>query len=171
MNTQQATHLIFQEPISEARIKELVEVYKIDPAVANIDLEMVKMKLRDGKEGENWTQEQCESVEIEYKRFLHLCRKYGKGLTPWGLVDTMWHYHILDTIAYHKDCQNVFGRYIHHYPYFGMRGEEDKQNLLKAGERTAKLYEQEFGENLFERMEDPCWHWCKDECWHACAEE
>ncbi len=157
--------------LSEERVKALIERYGILPEIAAIDLEMVKLKLQHPREGEGWDKERCDKVEIAYKRFLHLCKKYGKGITPWGDVDTMWHYHILDTIAYHKDCQKAFGKYLHHFPYFGMRGEEDYQNLLKAGERTKQLYEQEFGESLETESKDPCWHYCQDECWHYCADE
>ncbi len=59
-----------------------------------------------------------------------------------------WHAHILDTMAYHKDCQYLFGRYIHHYPYFGVRSEEDRENLEKAYSNTQKLYLIEFGEEI-----------------------
>ena len=155
-------------PLSEERINYLVEECKIAPEIAVIDLEKVKKKLQDPNEGKGWTPEYCDLVEVEYKRFLHLCKKYGKGMVPWGDVDTMWHFHILDTKAYHEDCQKAFGKYLHHFPYLGMRSKDDKQNLLNAGKRTKELYEKEFGETMGSKFEDPCWHWCQDECWHAC---
>ncbi|SDR54213.1 hypothetical protein SAMN05216597_5649 [Pseudomonas cannabina] len=44
-----------------------------------------------------------------------------------------------------KDCQNIFGYYFHHYPYFGARGNDDKKNLGKAFELVQELYKEEFG--------------------------
>ena len=43
------------------------------------------------------------------------------------------------------DCRRVFGFYLHHFPYFGMRGPDDAAALARAGERTRELYEAEFG--------------------------
>jgi hypothetical protein len=60
-------------------------------------------------------------------------------------VDKFWHGHILDTLKYAEDCDVIFGRFLHHFPYFGMRGAEDAANLARAGEVTQRLYLQEFG--------------------------
>ena len=65
--------LIYPDPISVERVSYLINQKGIDPVIANLDLEMVKMKLREPEEGENWTHKQCDSAEIEYKRYLHLC--------------------------------------------------------------------------------------------------
>jgi len=42
----------------------------------------------------------------------------------------------------------VFGCFLHHFPYFGMRGEDDAANLRAAGKNMHSLYEREFGEAL-----------------------
>ena len=60
-------------------------------------------------------------------------------------MDKFWHAHILDTRKYIEDCERVFGCYLHHFPYFGMRGADDAAALARAGERTRALYEEEFG--------------------------
>lgn len=62
------------------------------------------------------------------------------------LVDDMWHSHILDTRAYHDDCDRILGRYLHHFPYFGMRGEDDAQALHDAYADTIERYRRAFGE-------------------------
>ena len=80
----------------------------------------------DQEEGMGWTADQVESAEVEYKRYLNLCMVYGKGMVPNKIMDQTWHYHILDTIAYHEHCEKLFGGYMHHYPYFGMRGEQGR---------------------------------------------
>jgi hypothetical protein len=92
------TVLIYPDPISVERVSYLINQKGIDPVIANLDLEMVKMKLREPEEGENWTHEQCDSAEIEYKRYLHLCKKFGKGIVPNKIMDKFWHYHILETL-------------------------------------------------------------------------
>jgi hypothetical protein len=141
----------------------------IDPSIAGLDLEMVKMKI--AKEDElNWTPEQVESAELEYKRYLHLCLKEGKGIVPNKIMDEFWHYHILDTRAYSKDTERVFGHYLHHFPYFGIRGEEDAANLKSAFERTKGLYEAHFAEPMAREEHQDCWHDCENRCWHACSE-
>lgn len=47
----------------------------IDPVVSVIDLEMVKLKLREPDEDKVWTADECEEAKTEYKRFLHLVKK------------------------------------------------------------------------------------------------
>jgi hypothetical protein len=74
--------LTYPDPISSERISFLINDKNIDPKVAELDLEMIKMKLRETEEGEGWTFEQCDSAEIEYKRYLHLCLVFGKGIVP-----------------------------------------------------------------------------------------
>jgi hypothetical protein len=150
------------------RISHLIHQSGINPDIAAIDLEMVKMKMQDPEEGAGWSAAQCESGEIEYKRFLHLCQKHGKGMVPTNTMDTMWHYHILDTRAYHADCQNIFGGYMHHYPYFGMRGEQDAQDLSDAFDRTKSLYMESFGEPIIGNEHTDCNRDCQGRCWHAC---
>ena len=56
----------------------------------------------------------------------------------------MWHYHILDTQAYEKDCQSIFGQILHHYPYFGINGTKGKKQLVSAFDRTKMLYQETF---------------------------
>jgi len=166
---EQTKTMTLPEPITTERISELIHERKTDPTVAAIDLSMVKMKLQDPDEGLGWTVEQCESAEIEYKRYLHLCKVHGKGIVPNKIQDQMWHYHILDTRAYHKDCEELFGYYMHHFPYFGMRGEEDAKNLENSFYKTKELYEQAFGEPMSRDEQMKCWHDCQNRCWNACS--
>ena len=167
-----AGSLVVPDPIGVERIEYLVSK-GIDSDIAEIDLEMVKMKMTDPDEGAGWTVEQCEDAEVEYKRFLALGRKFPYpmySVVPNKIMDMMWHYHILDTRAYCRDCDRVFGGYFHHFPYFGMRGEEDASNLREAFEKTNRLYETAFGERMDRTEMQSCWHDCEGRCWHACAE-
>src|SRR5207245_7132098 len=118
-------------------------------AIQALDLDPIKFKLMDPEEGQGWSREYVDQMAIEYKRFLTLSVKYPEEtIAPSKDVDKFWHGHILDTMKYAEDCQNVFGYFLHHFPYFGMRGEEDAANLAEAGRTTNRLYEQEFGETL-----------------------
>jgi hypothetical protein len=111
-----------------------------------LDLGPVKFKLMDCEEGEGWSREFVEHMETQYKRYLTLVAKYPReAIAPDKDVDKFWHAHILDTRKYIDDCERVFGFYLHHFPYFGMRGAEDAAALAGAGERTRELYAAEFG--------------------------
>jgi len=116
-------------------------------AVMQLDLEPIKMKLMHAASGEGWSLEKANAVEKEYRRFLCLMKIYpDEDTAPLVDVDTFWHYHILDTMKYAADCEQVFGYFLHHYPYVGMRGEDDEQFRLDSGDRMRELYEATFGE-------------------------
>jgi hypothetical protein len=163
--------LVFPSAQDQDHIETLI-TKGIAPAIASLDLEMVKMKMREPEEKLGWTHEQVEAAEIEYKRYLTLCLRFPypkHSVVPNKIMDTMWHYHIMDTKAYHKDCNTVFGHYLHHYPYFGLRGEEDAKNLKSAFEKTKEYYISEFREPMTRDAAGDCWHDCESRCWHACS--
>lgn len=115
-------------------------------AIAALDLEPIKVKLMHKESGPGWPLERANAVELEYRRFLTLMKKFPDEQTsPPVDVDTFWHHHILDTMKYAADCQAVFGYFLHHFPYIGMRGEEDAATLVRIGHRMKELYEEEFG--------------------------
>lgn len=115
-------------------------------AIAELDLDPIKVKLMHKESGEGWSLERANAVEFEYRRFLTLMKKFpNEPTSPLVDVDTFWHYHILDTMKYAADCQAVFGYFLHHFPYIGMRGEEDAATLARLGRRMQELYEAEFG--------------------------
>ena len=116
----------------------------IENSVAGIDLSNITWKLQD-KESKGWDKETCDVAELEYRRFLTLKKIYPKQtLVPNKIIDDIWHQHILDTASYRKDCKDVFGVFIDHYPYFGMHGDEDQKNLQSTFEKTKKLYFEHF---------------------------
>lgn len=115
--------------------------------IDELDFEMVKLKLQDTDEGEGWSREYADAVCVEYKKFLSLTRKYpDRAIVPSSPVDKFWHQHILDTQKYGPDCEAVFGFFLHHFPYFGMRGEEDAANLSVSWDTTIDVYREHFGE-------------------------
>lgn len=115
--------------------------------IADIDLEPIKVKLMHEESGEGWTLEKANAVEFEYRRFLYLMKTFPTEQTaPLFDVDTFWHYHILDTQKYAVDCEQIFGYFLHHFPYIGLRGEDDAAAHQRVGERMRALYEATFGE-------------------------
>ena len=111
-----------------------------------LDLTPIKMKLMHAESGEGWSERRANAVEAEYRRFLFLMKKYpDDGAAPTVDVDTFWHYHILDTMKYARDCEATFGFFLHHYPYVGMGAGADEGERDRAGERMREIYESEFG--------------------------
>ncbi len=116
-------------------------------AIAELDLDPIKVKLMHEESGEGWTLEKANAVAVEYRRFLILMKLFPHEQTaPLFDVDTFWHYHILDTMKYAADCEHVFGYFLHHFPYIGLRGEDDEKAHHRVGERMRELYETTFGE-------------------------
>lgn len=116
--------------------------------IEKMDFSMIKLKLQDTEEGESWDIQQCEDAEREYKKFLALKRFYPeKDIVPNKIVDEFWHRHILDTKKYAEDCELLFGYFLHHFPYFGMTDDQDKQCLINAFEETKELYKLHFEED------------------------
>ena len=98
-------------------------------------------------EGQGLAEAELDVMEREYRRFLALHLAFPEAdIVPCKLVDEMWHRHILDTIAYRHDCDALFGRFLDHFPYFGMRGDEDAQALNDAYADTIERYRDAFGE-------------------------
>lgn len=132
------------------------------PEIEELNFERIKWKLSDENEGEGWSEELCELAEQEYKKYLTMVKLFPElDIVPNKIMDKFWHQHILDTMAYAEDCNLIFGHFIHHYPYFGMHGDADKENLMNAFDKTKKIYKSIFGAN----MEDADPARCKD---HSC---
>lgn len=112
-----------------------------------LDLANVKMKLADSEEGPGLSGDEIALMETEYRKFLALHLMHPDAdIVPCKIVDEMWHRHILDTAAYRVDCDSIFGRFLDHFPYFGMRGDEDAQALNDAYADTLDRYREAFGE-------------------------
>jgi hypothetical protein len=116
-------------------------------AIATLDLDPIKVKLMHAESGEGWTRAYADEMEFEYRRFLYLMKKYPhEQAAPLFDVDIFWHYHILDTMKYAEDCQAMFGYFLHHFPYVGLRGEDDLELHHQVGDRMRDLYEETFAE-------------------------
>lgn len=122
---------------------------QIVAAIRALDLDPIKVKLMDAEEGQGWSREYADCMEVAYKRFLTLLVTHPETtIAPSKGIDKFWHAHILDTMKYAEDCQNVFGYFLHHFPYFGLRGAQDAAQLAQAGQDMERLYRDEFGEPM-----------------------
>jgi hypothetical protein len=111
-----------------------------------IDLTNVRRKLADPEEGRGYSAAALDSMEAEYRRYLALKLAFPDAdIVPCKIVDEMWHQHILDTMAYAIDCEALFGYFLHHYPYFGMRDDAEAQQLIDAYADTIERYTAAFG--------------------------
>jgi len=70
-------------------------------------------------------------------------------LVPTRDIDKVWHQHILHTREYARDCDRVFGAFVHHAP-----GAEDstemKEHMRLNFEKTQAFYVDLFGEEYVE---------------------
>ena len=117
-------------------------------AIQALDLESVKLRVMDAELGEGWTREYADSIEVAYKHYLTMLVKYQDDAEDILLskdVDEFWHTHILQTIKYAEDCQNVFGSFLHHSPHIGERSPAVLEKRVALAEKTRQLYEREFG--------------------------
>ena len=110
-------------------LKQVTNYTQLDEKIQNLDLRRIIWKMSDPEEGKGYTPERLARAELDYRRFLDLHIKYPQvELVPTKMIDEVWHQHILDTRAYSNDCEQIFGDFLHHYPYFGMHGDEDQAN-------------------------------------------
>ena len=111
--------------------------------IGSVDLSAVKRKVVAEK---GWDDEIAAYAELRYRRFLcmHLLNPL-LVLVPPPDIDAIWHQHILFTWEYARDCEKLFGMFLHHSPATGdVRDAEAMQQGFVA---TAKFYAEIFGEN------------------------
>ncbi len=114
----------------------------------SIDLSQINFKLTT-EDPELWTPERLQQINKNYYQFLTLHKHFPNvNLVPTVLLDAFWHQHILDTKKYISDCTRVFGYFLHHDPYFGLLGDEDREANRLAFNETCKLWTIYFGETL-----------------------
>ena len=124
-------------------------VARASAKVGKIDLSPIRLKLCTTSTGTDWCPQRVAEAEAAYRRFLTLnilVRRPARPLVPSEDADAFWHYHILDTRKYTRDCKQVFGHFLHHFPYLGLCGPADAQALTEAGEYTLALLAEAFPE-------------------------
>jgi hypothetical protein len=112
-----------------------------------LDLEPIVYKLTHPEPGEKAMSlpEADDSVAL-YRCFLSLCVLYpGTAIVPTRQLDHVWHTHMLDTAKYRTDCDHVFGQFMDHFPYAGLRGDDDRRAWRDDFARTCRLFREHFG--------------------------
>lgn len=115
--------------------------------IYSIDFNQILKKMEDYS---GWLKDDALKTCHQYRNYLFLKKKYFDVPLPPSLdIDLFWHEHILDTKKYIEDTHIIFGRYLHHYPYFGMDGHYTADDAAKCFQMTQDLYFKEFGEKLY----------------------
>ncbi len=117
----------------------VVRLTSIPEEIRSIDLSRIIDKLVRTK---GWTSDAAELAAERYRGFLALNLVIDRPV-PTLDIDEVWHAHILDTRSYANDCERVFGRMLHHFPYLGMYGDEAAQESQFA--RTSEEWLARFG--------------------------
>lgn len=124
--------------------------------LVDIDLSPIFFKMQCEGETLNGEEINYEVADRVYRQFLSLHACYPeRTFVPSKLIDLVWHYHILDTQKYVAECEHIFGRYLHHDPYFGIGSAENYEANQLAWRETLEVWEAEFGEPLLGAA-NPC---------------
>jgi hypothetical protein len=110
-----------------------------------LELDSVKDRILNKKSfWWRWTQNNLDSIELEYRQFLYLAATNPTEIVvPWSeALDEFWHNHILDTVKYEKDCMAIFGKMFHHNPHLPAGSKEQVEGYSK----TKKMYKESFGD-------------------------
>src|ERR1022692_344418 len=115
--------------------------------VDELDLDPIVYKLMHAEQGEtSLTLARADQDVALYRCFLKLCVLHpGVTIVPTRQIDHVWHTHMLDTAKYRSDCDWLFGHFMDHFPYAGLRGEADRRAWLDDFARTCSLFEEHFG--------------------------
>ena len=116
--------------------------------VSTWDFTLTKKKLQEPAYA-GWSVDRIEKAELDYKRYLAITKATQFQPVPNGDIDRFWHEHILDTRRYAEDCFELFGGFLHHYPYFGMRGDSDKETWTETAKFSHDLWVSLYHEDLY----------------------
>jgi hypothetical protein len=100
---------------------------------------------------------EAERHEVELKRFLALSAMAERGYGMRGPIDKLWHTLILFTHIYENFCNQVAGRFLHHYP--NVKGYEpgDGTPPLKLGAEDYVRFLRDYKSVFGEMAEPPYW--------------
>jgi hypothetical protein len=115
-----------------------------------LDLEPIAYKLIHPEPGEMaLSLAEADQAVALYRCFLKLCALHpGARIVPTRQLDRVWHAHVLDTAKYRADCDHVFGHFMDHFPYAGLRGEDDRRVWRDDFARTRRLFAEHFGAEI-----------------------
>jgi hypothetical protein len=86
-------------------------------SIAALDLSTVCTRLMHPHAGYGWSEARTRAAEQAYREFLQFAKTFpAETPSPTADVDAFWHFHILDTLKYARDCAMAFGYFLHHKP-------------------------------------------------------
>jgi hypothetical protein len=110
-----------------------------------LDFRLTAFKLMNPAEGRGLTLKQATEAIERYRQFLVLHYLYpDRKLVPDRLIDLVWHECVLNTRSYGKNCQDLFGYFLHHDPEIRL-SEGENQTSDSDFTVTCQLLEQHFG--------------------------
>lgn len=93
----------------QGKYKNLLLAKKLDEL--NLDFIKNRMVARYG-----WEESRADNAIFGYKKYLYTTQVLSVKISPSIDVDEIWHQHILHTKDYAKDCEFLFGFFLHHVP-------------------------------------------------------
>lgn len=109
----------------------------------NLDCPLAEYGFSTRLAAENaWTKNFTQKAIQEYKKFMYLAAMSDTMVSPSEIVDVVWHQHLVFTQSYTAFCE-ILGKSIHHFP--SLHSKEDYSRFKLAKERTARLYNENFG--------------------------
>ena len=127
----------------------MLQFSEIDARVRDLNFDRIVWKIIHDPFKPDMAEEDVLLAVKKYKQFLNLKVKFPKmSFVPTDDIDMIWHAHILDTEQYAKDCNHLFGEFLHHEPFFGNFGNKTQQGMGVMFKQTSDVWFQEYGEVL-----------------------
>jgi hypothetical protein len=137
-----------------------------------LDLEPIAYKLIHPEPGEMaLSLADADQAVALYRCFLKLCLLHPDAtIVPTRQLDRVWHAHVPDTAKYRADCDHLFGYFMDHFPYAGLRGEDDRRMWRADFAQTRRLFAEHFGVEIGPRpVASACGnHGDGSDCWVGC---
>lgn len=140
--------------------------------IDELDLEPIAYKLTYPEPGEpGLNLAEADQAIALYRCFLKLCVLHpAVRIVPTRQLDRVWHAHVLDTAKYRYDCDHVFGYFLDHFPYAGLRGEADRRDWHDDFAVTRRLFAEHFDVEIGTQPAPGACHNHGDgsDCWTGC---
>src|SRR5690242_295018 len=99
----------------ETELWQRLQAFHFDPPDARV--RMIDKIARE----QSWTITFTQRAVEEYRRYLLLAKVAGHPVSPSGIVDIVWHWHLLYTRSYWDDlCGQLLQMRLHHEPSTGV---------------------------------------------------
>ena len=127
------------------------EINKALEIMKDWDFSLTVKKVTDS-DSEKWSSDRALKAVEDYKKYLAVTKALnGYQLVPNAEIDEIWHFHLTDTRRYIKDCHELFGGFLHHYPFYGMLNDENKSDWLDNQRYSDDFWFNAFGEKLYSK--------------------